>query len=156
MSTRTCLAGAHAALARVTPVTQGRLPYQLITRVGPVIAGVVAVVTGLWGPAALAQGPMAAQEQALTQGRRLFTTEVQPSCTVCHALKDAGSTAEIGPPLDELKPDAGRVARALRNGIGVMPSFRDKLSEAQIEVLARYVALATGAALPLGPTTAGK
>lgn len=115
----------------------------------------LAVLVALWAPAAPAQGPVAGQagqagpagqEEALAQGRRLFTTEVQPSCTVCHALKDAGSTAEIGPPLDELKPDAGRVARALRNGIGVMPSFREKLSEAQIEVLASYVARVTGAA----------
>jgi cytochrome c6 len=86
------------------------------------------------------------EAETLALGRRLFTAEAQPSCTVCHVLKDAGSTAEVGPPLDELKPDAGRVARALRNGIGVMPSFRDKLTEAQIEALARYVAHATGAA----------
>ena len=145
MSKRRRDAGAHVALARVMPVPQGRMPHQPVTRVSPVIAGVVAVVMGLWVHAASAQGPAAAQEEALAQGRRLFTTEVQPSCTVCHALKDAGSTAEIGPPLDELKPDAGRVARALRNGIGVMPSFREKLSDAQIEVLARYVAHATGA-----------
>lgn len=156
MSTRACLAGAHAALARAMPVTQGRLPHRPVAHVARVIAAVVAVVMGLWVPAASAQGPAAAQGEALAQGRRLFTTEVQPSCTVCHALKDAGSTAEIGPPLDELKPDAGRVARALRNGIGVMPSFREKLSEAQIEVLARYVALATGGALPVGPETARK
>lgn len=94
--------------------------------------------------AAMAQAPAGPAADALVLGRRLFTGEVQPSCTVCHALKDAGSTAEVGPPLDELKPDAGRVARALRNGIGVMPAFRDKLSDAQIEALARYVAHATG------------
>ena len=109
-------------------------------------AAMIAIALALWAPAASAQGLAVAQDEALAQGRRLFTTDVQPSCTVCHALKDAGSTAEIGPPLDELKPDAGRVARALRNGIGVMPSFRDKLSEAQIEALARYVARATGGA----------
>jgi mono/diheme cytochrome c family protein len=119
VSTRRCLAGAHAALA---------------------------VLMALWALGASAREPAGGREEVLAQGRRLFTTEVQPSCTVCHALKDAGSTAEIGPPLDELKPDAGRVARALRNGIGVMPSFREKLSEAQIEALARYVAHATGAA----------
>ena len=107
-------------------------------------AAMVALVS-TWAPGAAAQGPAAGPDEALAQGRRLFTTEVQPSCTICHALKDAGSTAEIGPPLDELKPDAGRVARALRNGIGVMPSFREKLSDAQIEALARYVAHATGA-----------
>ena len=109
-----------------------------------------AVLLALWAAAPAmaqtqAQAAPAGEAETLALGRRLFTAEAQPSCSVCHVLKDAGSTAEVGPPLDELKPDAGRVARALRNGIGVMPSFRDKLTEAQIEALARYVARATGA-----------
>jgi cytochrome c6 len=117
------------------------------------VRGALAALLALCaGAAAMAQAQAQAQAapggeaETLALGRRLFTAEAQPSCTVCHVLKDAGSTAEVGPPLDELKPDAGRVARALRNGIGVMPSFRDKLTEAQIEALARYVAHATGAA----------
>jgi cytochrome c6 len=109
-----------------------------------------AVLLALWAAAPAmaqtqAQSAPAGEAETLALGRRLFTAEAQPSCSVCHVLKDAGSTAEVGPPLDELKPDAGRVARALRNGIGVMPSFRDKLTEAQIEALARDVARATGA-----------
>lgn len=71
------------------------------------------------------------------EGRRLFTTVV-PSCALCHTLKDAGSAGEVGPSLDELKPDAGRVAKALRNGIGQMPAF-PQLTEAQILALAKYV-----------------
>jgi sulfite dehydrogenase len=138
VSTRRCLTGAHAAPALLKSVVTAALSARLTPLVVP-------VALALWAAAASAQGPAVAQDEALAQGRRLFTTDVQPSCTVCHALKDAGSTAEIGPPLDDLKPDAGRVARALRNGIGVMPSFREKLSEAQIEALARYVAHATGA-----------
>lgn len=153
---RRCLAAVRAALARGMLVDQGSSLDRPTARVSTVIAVLAAVVMVPWVPAASAQGPAAAPEEALAEGRRLFTTDVQPSCTVCHALKDAGSTAEVGPPLDELKPDAGRVARALRNGIGVMPSFREKLSEAQIEVLARYVAQATGAVLPHGPSTARK
>jgi cytochrome c6 len=112
------------------------------------VRGALAVLLALGAVAAAMPQAQAAPDgdaEVLAQGRRLFTGEAQPSCTVCHALKDAGSTAEIGPPLDDLKPDTGRVARALRNGIGVMPSFREKLSEAQIEALARYVAHATGA-----------
>ena len=108
--------------------------------------GLVAVTALCAAGVAAAQAPAAADTETLALGRRLFMADVQPSCTVCHALKDAGSTAEVGPPLDELKPDAARVARALRNGIGVMPSFREKLSEAQIEALSRYVAHAAGAA----------
>ena len=112
------------------------------------VPGTLAVLLALGAATvtvAQAQALPAREAEVLALGRRLFTGEAQPSCTVCHALKDAGSTAEIGPPLDDLKPDTSRVARALRNGIGVMPSFREKLSEAQIEALARYVAHATGA-----------
>jgi cytochrome c6 len=70
-------------------------------------------------------------------GRKIFTS-VTPACALCHTLKDAGATGTIGPSLDELKPDAERVAKALRNGIGQMPAF-PQLSEAQVQALARYV-----------------
>jgi mono/diheme cytochrome c family protein len=64
---------------------------------------------------------------------------------VCHTLKDAGSEGAVGPVLDELKPDAARVANALRNGLGNMPSYKAVLSDAQIKALAQYVAKASGA-----------
>jgi mono/diheme cytochrome c family protein len=46
--------------------------------------------------------------------------------------------------LDEIKPSAERVAKALRNGLGSMPSFGAHLSDSQIEALARYVSKASG------------
>jgi sulfite dehydrogenase len=64
---------------------------------------------------------------------------------VCHTLADAGAAGAVGPVLDELKPDAARVAKALRDGIGAMPSYQGKLSDAQIAALAAYVAQASGA-----------
>jgi sulfite dehydrogenase len=57
-------------------------------------------------------------------------------------LKDAGAAGEVGPSLDELKPDAARVVKALRNGIGQMPAF-PQLTEAQVQALARYIEQAT-------------
>jgi mono/diheme cytochrome c family protein len=45
----------------------------------------------------------------------------------------------------ELKPDAERVAKAIRNGIGQMPAF-STLTEQQIQAISQYVARATGAA----------
>jgi sulfite dehydrogenase len=48
--------------------------------------------------------------------------------------------------LDELKPDAERVLRALRNGIGVMPSYAEKISAQDMQAVASFVAQATGAA----------
>lgn len=79
-------------------------------------------------------------------GRKLFNSGTAPACAVCHTLRDAQATGEIGPILDELKPDEARVAKAVRTGLGVMPPFRDKLSDAEIALLARYVAQASGAA----------
>ncbi len=92
----------------------------------------------------LAAGSATAQD-VMQEGRKLFTTAV-PACALCHTLRDAGATGEIGPVLDELKPDAARVEKALRNGIGQMPAFTATLSDAQISLLAQYVARASGAA----------
>ena len=91
-----------------------------------------------------AGGTQANAGGATAEGRQLFTQSV-PACALCHALKDAGAEGAIGPNLNELRPDADRVAKAVRNGIGQMPSYRDKLNDKQIEALARYVAQATGA-----------
>ena len=79
-------------------------------------------------------------------GKRLFQEGGggQPACAACHTLKDAGSQGEIGPGLDEIKPDAQRVATAMRNGIGAMPSFQGKLSDAEIQAVATYVAAVAG------------
>ena len=93
---------------------------------------------------ALLAPPLPAQDIAQRDlGKRLFTTTV-PACSVCHTLKDAGTEGRVGPVLDELKPDAARVAKALRDGIGNMPSFRATLSAAEIEALAFYVSRASG------------
>lgn len=82
----------------------------------------------------------------LALGKKLFTQTAVPSCALCHTLKDAGSEGAVGPIFDELKPDADRVATALRNGLGSMPSYRATLSEEQILALARYVSHASGGA----------
>lgn len=79
-------------------------------------------------------------------GKQLFTTGAVPACAVCHTLQDAGTEGTIGPVLDELKPDAARVAAALRGGLGVMPSYGESLSAEQIEAIARYVSFASGGA----------
>ncbi|HZH08349.1 MAG TPA: cytochrome c [Lautropia sp.] len=77
-------------------------------------------------------------------GKELFLKGTVPSCAVCHTLQEAGAEGAVGPVLDELKPDAARVAKALRDGLGQMPSFKDKLTEDQIAALSLYVAKASG------------
>lgn len=92
---------------------------------------------GMAGTAAIAQDIMA-------EGKQLFTQTAVPACAVCHTLQHAGATGAVGPALDELKPDASRVEKAIRNGIGQMPVIAN-LSEAQIKLLAQYVAAASAA-----------
>jgi cytochrome c6 len=86
-------------------------------------------------------GDSAAQ---LEKGKTLFISSAVPACAVCHALSDAGASGAIGPDLDELKPDAARIKKALQEGIGVMPSFADSLDEASMDAIVAYVVHATG------------
>ena len=85
-----------------------------------------------------------AAQGKVEEGKVLFTKGVVPACAACHTLLHAGATGEIGPVLDELKPDAARVEKAIRNGIGLMPAYTT-LSDAQVKLLADYVARVTGA-----------
>jgi len=89
-------------------------------------------------------GPSFAADPDLAQGRQLFLNGVAPlpACALCHTLRDAGSNGAIGPNLDELKPDAARVAAVIRSGMGPMPAFT-ALTDAQVAVLARYVSTVT-------------
>lgn len=93
------------------------------------------------------QPAMAADDTAqLALGKKLFMQGVVPSCAVCHTLQAAGAEGAVGPVLDELKPDAARVAKALRDGIGQMPSYKGKLTDDEMAALARFVAKASGGA----------
>ncbi|MEF7616667.1 cytochrome c [Aquincola sp. MAHUQ-54] len=97
--------------------------------------------------AAAATPAAAADRQAqFDAGRKLFLQEAVPACALCHALKEAGAEGAVGPALDDLQPDAGRVAAALRNGLGQMPSYGGRLSDAEIDALAVYVSRASGGA----------
>ncbi|MEM7694540.1 MAG: cytochrome c [Pseudomonadota bacterium] len=88
-----------------------------------------------------------ASSAALAQdrGEAIFKEVAVPQCGVCHTLAAAGTQGQIGPVLDELKPAADRVAAAVSQGVGVMPSYGDALSAADIAAVATYVAKATGA-----------
>lgn len=85
------------------------------------------------------------ESEQMARGKALFATAQPMACALCHTMKDAGAEGAIGPVLDELKPNASRVERALKDGIGAMPSFKANLSEADIAALSLYVSKATGA-----------
>ncbi len=78
----------------------------------------------------------------MDDGKKLFNQIALPACAVCHTLKHAGAEGAIGPVLDELRPEAARVEKAIRYGLGQMPAYT-ALTDAQIKLLAEYVAAAT-------------
>ena len=98
------------------------------------------------GTTSAASPPPPSAEAQLAAGKAIFTAH----CGGCHTLADAGSTAVVGPNLDDLKPVKALVIAQVTNGGIVMPSFTDKLSgghiltEAQIQAVADYVSTVAG------------
>ena len=60
-------------------------------------------------------------------------------CGVCHTLQAAGSEGQIGPNLDQLKPQIEQTVAAVTNGIGVMQSWEGFLTDDEIEAVAYYI-----------------
>ena len=75
--------------------------------------------------------------EILDLGKNIFLEK--GNCAACHALADAGANGDIGPNLNQIKPDIGRVIMAVANGIGVMPAYEGLLSTKEIEAVAKYV-----------------
>ena len=75
------------------------------------------------------------------KGKTIFLE--QGNCVACHTLLDAGSDGNIGPNLNEIKPNIRRVIAAVTNGIGVMPAYQGELSSEEIEAVAHYVSVST-------------
>jgi cbb3-type cytochrome c oxidase subunit III len=97
------------------------------------VASYVAAVAGL--PVKEQPGGGGGGGQDATDGKAIFST----NCSGCHTLADAGASGNVGPNLDEAKPDEALVKERVTNGMGVMPSFKGKLSDAQIAAVAKFV-----------------
>tara|TARA_B100001996_G_scaffold151847_1_gene115563 strand:- start:53 stop:397 length:345 start_codon:yes stop_codon:yes gene_type:complete len=80
-------------------------------------------------------------DEIFQKGREIFLE--QGACASCHTLSDAGSQENIGPNLDEIRPDLNRIVLAVTNGIGVMPAFEGMLSTEEINAVSHYVYKAT-------------
>jgi cytochrome c553 len=81
-------------------------------------------------------------------GAKVFASA---GCASCHTLNAADANGQIGPNLDELKPDAATVSHQVEVGGNGMPSFKDRLSKQQIAQVASFVAQASrgsGSAFP--------
>ena len=76
-------------------------------------------------------------EDLFNQGKIIFMGD--GNCATCHTLEDANSYGNIGPNLNEIKPDIMRIISAVTNGIGVMPAYEGELSTEEIKAVATYV-----------------
>ena len=76
-------------------------------------------------------------DDKINLGREVFNNK--DMCGSCHILQAAGSEGDIGPNLDMLKPQLPQIIYAVKNGIGVMPSWEGILTKGEIEAVAYYV-----------------
>jgi mono/diheme cytochrome c family protein len=60
------------------------------------------------------------------------------TCGGCHVLQAADTRGQVGPSLDELRPDRDTVLAAIQNGPGVMPA--NLLEGREAEEVSEYVA----------------
>ena len=77
-------------------------------------------------------------------GKEIFVSLATPSCGDCHTLADAGTSGTIGPNLDAASPPYDKVVERVTNGKTPMPSFKDILTEQQIQDVAAYVSSVAG------------
>ena len=80
-------------------------------------------------------------DEKYDKGKTIFLE--QGNCAACHTLLDAGSDGNIGPNLNEIRPDTMRVIVAVTNGIGVMPAYQGELLPEEIEAVAHYVSVSS-------------
>ena len=78
-------------------------------------------------------------DELFNKGKEVFLEA--GNCAACHSLSDAGSIAEIGPNLNQIRPQVQTILMAVRNGIGVMPAMEGILSDEEIEAVAYYVSI---------------
>lgn len=70
-------------------------------------------------------------------GKNIFLNKAY--CASCHSLADAGSVGNIGPNLNEIKPDYIRILNAVTIGIGTMQAYQGILTDKEIESVVHYV-----------------
>jgi mono/diheme cytochrome c family protein len=140
--------GAYAA--KVTIVRLRRFPVPVL----PIAGGTLfAVLIGVWytsavwlytrdAPASTPSATIVVPANANpAAGAAVFA---EANCGACHTLAAAGTSGQIGPNLDGVRPGYERARSRVENGEGVMPSFKNDLSAQQIRDVAAFVATHAG------------
>jgi len=144
--------GAYGAFAaKVTIVRLHRFPRPVLPLAGGLL---FAVLIGAWYTSALwlyrhdtaaaaapaKSSPIPAGANA-TAGAAVFKSA---GCGSCHTMKAAGAGGQIGPNLDEVRPDFETARAMVERGGGGMPPFGGQLTRQQIRDVAAFVAKNAG------------
>ena len=73
---------------------------------------------------------------ASSEGAKVFA---KGGCGSCHTYSPAGSDGQVGPNLDDANVSFDHAVQQVTNGGGGMPAFKDKLTEKEIQAVARFV-----------------
>src|SRR5215468_3794888 len=133
-----------AFAAKVTIVRLHRFPRLVLPLAGGLL---FAVLIGAWYTSAVwlydqntaAPAPATAQTSTVpagasaTAGAKVFGAA---GCGSCHTLAAAHAGGQVGPNLDQARPDFATVHAKVADGGGGMPSFSGQLSEQQIRDVA--------------------
>ena len=85
-----------------------------------------------------------ADDAKMIKGLEIFNETA--GCAGCHALKAAGSEANIGPNLDTVNLTEELVKEMVTYGLGVMPAYGEGgiLTKEEIDIVSYYVANSAG------------
>ncbi len=84
-----------------------------------------------------------ADEEKMAKGLEIFNETA--GCAACHALKAAGSDANIGPNLDTVSLTEELVKEMVTHGLGVMPAYGEGITpEEEKYIVSLYVANSAG------------
>lgn len=139
-----------AFAAKVTIVRLHRFPRLVLPLAGGLL---FAVLIGVWYTSAIwlyGQNAAAAPAQSspipaganAIAGASVFRSA---GCGSCHTMTAAGASGQIGPNLDDARPDFETVRAKVAAGGGGMPAFSGQLNAAQIRDVAAFVAKSAGA-----------
>jgi mono/diheme cytochrome c family protein len=140
-----------AFAAKVTVVRLHRFPRPVL----PIAGGLLfALLVGVWYTSAIwlySREPVSAAAPAKTSpvpanadaaaGAAVFKSA---GCGSCHTMKAAGTNGQIGPNLDQVRPDYAVAHLMVEQGGGGMPPFAGQLSPQQIRDVSAFVATRAG------------